>query len=229
VRAIDVTTGLVVLLLLAGAPGSAPAERFDDLVRGDFFAGLGGDRARLDQAMKISEDALAVDPHRAPALVWHGAGLVLRAGALFRGGDREGAQALLDRGLAEMERASRLAPDDPAVLIPRAVTLGRLAEVPAFAARATRWIEAAVASYQRTLALQAPRFAERSEHARGELLAGIAAGLDHLGKTSASREYLRRIVTDVPSSIYSTRAEAWLSGPDGAARPQLTCVGCHME
>jgi hypothetical protein len=44
-----------------------------------------------------------------------------------------------------------------------------------------------------------------------------------------SREYLRRIVTDVPSSIHPTRAEAWLPGADGAARPQLTCVGCHME
>jgi len=128
-----------------------------------------------------------------------------------------------------MDRAVRLAPDDIAVLIPRAATLLRLAEAPAFAARAPGWIEAAVAGYEHALGLEAPRFAQRPEHARGELLAGMAEGLDRLGRTAPSREYLRRIVTDVPSTIYSTRAEAWLSSPAGPGRPRLTCIGCHME
>ena len=61
------------------------------------------------------------------------------------------------------------------------------------------------------------------------LLAGIASGLDRLGRTSAPRDHPRRIVIDVPGSPCATRAEAWLSGSDGAPRPQLTCVGCHTE
>ncbi len=228
-RAIHAFAALAVVVALVAAPLSVRAVRFDELVRDDFFAGFGGDRARLDQAMKIAEEALAVNPDHAPALVWHGAGLIFRGSAVFRGGDPAGALALVDRGLGEMDRAVRLAPDDIAVLVPRAATLMRLAEAPALADRAPAWLEAAVANYEHALALEGARFAQRPEHARGELLAGIAEGLDRLGRTGQSRDYLRRIVTDVPNSTYSTRAEAWLSGPAGPARPKLSCVGCHME
>ena len=59
-------------------------ERFDYLVRGDFFAGMAGNQARFDKAMKVCEDALAKNPDHAEALVWHGGGLIWRAGQAFQ-------------------------------------------------------------------------------------------------------------------------------------------------
>ena len=207
----------------------APAVRFDELIRDDFFAGLGGDRARLDRAMRLAEQALAGNPDHAPALVWHGSGLIYRSAAVFRAGDQAGALDLVDRGLAKMDRAVRLAPDDIAILIPRGATLLRLAEAAAFATRAPGWLDAAVANYRHALALEGARFDQRPEHARGELLGGIAEGLDRLGKTAEARDVLRRIVTDVPNSVYATRALVWLSSPPAGSRPRLTCVGCHGD
>jgi tetratricopeptide (TPR) repeat protein len=231
-RTLLLIAALAVIALVSALEVSysaAPPLRFDELIRDDFFAGLGGDQARLDRAMRFAEQALAGNPDHAPALVWHGSGLIYRSAAVFRAGDRAGALDLVDRGLAEMDRAVRLAPDDITVLIPRGATLLRLAETPAFAPRAAGWLDAAVANYRHALALEGARFDRRPEHARGELLGGIAEGLDRLGKTAEARDVLRRIVADVPSSIYSTRAEAWLTTQPAGPRPRLTCVGCHGD
>ena len=88
------TLGIVivaVLLSVGASPPASPTIRFDEVIRDDFFAGLAGDQARLDQAMQVCEQALAVNPDHAPALVWHGSGLTVQGGARFRGGDRPGA------------------------------------------------------------------------------------------------------------------------------------------
>src|SRR5262245_9337134 len=87
-----VTALAVVVLLeivtLSGAAGQSPAaERFDYVVRDDFFAGLRGDVARLDRAMKTCEEMLARNPRHAEALVWHGAGLLAQARLAFERGD----------------------------------------------------------------------------------------------------------------------------------------------
>jgi len=54
---------------------SAPPDRFDHVVRNDFFAGFAGDEEALERAMKVSGETLAANPEHAEALVWHGAGL----------------------------------------------------------------------------------------------------------------------------------------------------------
>src|SRR4051812_12527716 len=51
-----------------------PGERFDEIVRGDFFAGMMGDTARLERGMKYCEEVLSKNPKHAEALVWHGGG-----------------------------------------------------------------------------------------------------------------------------------------------------------
>jgi len=61
------------------------------------------------------------------------------------------------------------------------------------------------------------------------LLARVAAGFDRLGRMTASRDDPRVVVTGVPGSPDATRAPAWPSGPEGAPRPQPTCVGRHTE
>src|SRR4029453_7936933 len=64
-----------------------PSPRFDELVRADFFAGIGGDEARLAKAMKLCEDTLAKAPRHAEAMAWHGSGLLFRAGQAFQRGN----------------------------------------------------------------------------------------------------------------------------------------------
>ncbi|MFN9894339.1 MAG: hypothetical protein ACK58M_14025, partial [Acidobacteriota bacterium] len=53
--------------LMAVAAGMLAQEpvRFDDKVREQFFAGLGGDGAALAEAMKISAATLAAEPSHA--------------------------------------------------------------------------------------------------------------------------------------------------------------------
>ena len=63
-------------------------ERFDMLVRQDFFAGFNGNREALERGMKITEDTLAKDPNHAEARVWHGSGILYLAGTPSR--DRAG-------------------------------------------------------------------------------------------------------------------------------------------
>ena len=76
-----------ILALLAAAPQATPpqtAQRFDMVVRTDFFAGFAGDEARLAKGMATCEEVLAVTPNHAEALVWHGSGLAFNGGRHFR-------------------------------------------------------------------------------------------------------------------------------------------------
>jgi len=74
------------LLILAGIAAAVvlAADRFDHLVRNDFFLGFAGTTPRSTGGMKVAEATLAENPKHAEALVWHGAGLLYRSGALFQ-------------------------------------------------------------------------------------------------------------------------------------------------
>jgi len=88
-------------------------QRFDFKVREDMFAGMDGDTAAFDRAMKLIAETLAADPNHAEALVWRGDGRLFLAGQAFqRGAFREG-QTLSAEGLADMERAVALAASQP--------------------------------------------------------------------------------------------------------------------
>ena len=50
------------LPLFLAAAALCAQERFDYVVRNDFFAGLSGNRAALDRAMKKCEETLAANP-----------------------------------------------------------------------------------------------------------------------------------------------------------------------
>src|SRR5437763_5084068 len=99
------------------------ADRFDHVVRNDFFAGFTGNEAALDRAMNITEATLAENPKHAEALVWHGSGLLFRSGKLFRVQDFQNAMPLYERGLKEMDQAVEIAPDHLGVRIPRGAAL----------------------------------------------------------------------------------------------------------
>ena len=89
----------------------ASSDRFDKIVREDFFAGMGGDYKRLDHGMKLCEEALAKNPKHAEALVWHGGGLLTRATIAYKAGDTAQGDKLWQQGLDEMNMAVEYEPD----------------------------------------------------------------------------------------------------------------------
>src|SRR5436190_23402396 len=149
-----VITFLIAAVVVAQAAPAAE-QRFDYVVRADFFAGVAGDETRLKKAMDTCERTLAENPKHPEALVWHGAGLLVQSGQAFQKGDMATGGQLWQRGLAEMNEAAALAPDNPGVLIPRAATLFEATRnMPPAAARPL--LESAVANYERVLTVQAP-------------------------------------------------------------------------
>src|SRR5581483_5368385 len=95
---------LALALGLAAQAVPAPTgQRFDFLVRSDFFAGFAGDDARLQKGMAACERTLADHPQHAEALVWHGSGLLFQAGQAFRKGDMQNGGAMWSKALQEME------------------------------------------------------------------------------------------------------------------------------
>jgi tetratricopeptide (TPR) repeat protein len=207
--------------------GPAKPQRFDYLVRADFFAGVAGDDARLQRVMEVCEQALEKNPSHAEAHVWHGAGLLVRAGQAFQRGDMAAGGPLFDRGVAEMNEAAALAPDNPGVLIPRGAVLFEATRGMA-PAMARPLLESAVQNYQRALEIQAPTFGSLGDHAKGELLFGLAEGWSRLGDADKARRYFERLIADAPTSGQTSKARAWIetgSIPKNATGAQ--CVGCH--
>jgi len=81
------------------------SDRFDMIVREDFFAGMMGDDERLNHGMKLCEEALAKNPKHADALVWHGGGLLTRASRAYGKGDTTAGDKLWQQGIDEMTNA----------------------------------------------------------------------------------------------------------------------------
>lgn len=212
--------------LLFATPQAPAAQRFDYLVRADFFAGMAGDEARLQHAKSVCEEALAANPKHAEALVWHGSILFFEAGRTFGKGDFAAGGQLFQRAMQEMNDAVAIAPDNPGVLIPRAAVLieGTRTMQPDMA---RPLLESAVANYERVLDIQKPIWSTLGDHAKGELLFGLADASARLGRQDKAREYFNRLIADAPTSGQAPRAKTWL---ETGAVPKATgigCVGCH--
>jgi tetratricopeptide (TPR) repeat protein len=202
------------------------AQRFDYVVRADLFAGFAGDTARLERAMATCERVLAEDPRHAEALVWHGAGLLFKAGQLFQAGDAEKGLPLFQKGLGQMNEAVALEPDKVAVLIPRgAVLLTATRTMDPAIGRPL--LEQAVADYEKVLAIQASYFDTLGDHPRGELLFGLAEGSARLGRMDKARGYFERLVKDAPGSGQTVRAQEFLKTGAVPKVGGVGCIGCH--
>ena len=204
----------------------AASQRFDYLVRADFFAGAAGDEARLAHVMEVCEQALEQNPNHPEAHVWHGAGLLVRAGRAFQKGDMAAGGPLFDRGLKEMNEALALAPDNPGVLIPRGAVLFEATRNMS-PEMARPLVQSAVQNYERALEIQAPTFAALGDHAKGELLFGLAEGWSRLGDTEKARRYFERVIADAPSSGQTPKARAWIETGSIPKTDGFSCVGCH--
>lgn len=219
---------LTAALFAATLAAQRPAERFDMTIRADFFAGFGGDAARLARGMDVCEKTLADNPKHAEALVWHGSGLTFQAGMAFQKGDMKTGGELWGRGMAEMDAAVALEPENVAVLIPRgALLLQASMNMPGEMGRPL--VEKAVGDYEKTLALQTASgaFGTLGDHPKGELLFGLAEGFSRLGQADKARMYFDRLLKDAAASGHAPQAKEWLATgtlPKGTA---LGCVGCH--
>jgi hypothetical protein len=211
----------------AGVAHAQAVQRFDYLVREDMFRGFAGDNAALERAMALCETRLAENPNNAEALVWHGTGLLFRAGEAVRTGDHDKGVALNRTGLAEMAKAVALRPNDISVLIPRgSVMLVAGMRIPDVQ-RARPFFETAVGDFEKVLASQRPYFESLPPHPKGELLAALAEGWSRLGELQKSQLYLTRMVVELPNTPYSAAATARLENPTTGAR--ITCLSCHTK
>jgi len=219
-------TAIATIAAAVQTPAPPPAQRFDYQVRADFFAGAAGDDARLQKAIDVCERALAENPKHAEALVWHGASLLVRGGRAFQKGDQAAGMPLFGRGIKEMDDAVALAPDNPGVLIPRAaVLIEATRNMPPDPARPL--LESAIANYERVLVIQEPLFPTLGDHAKGELLFGLAEGSARLGRQDKAKMYFERLIADAPTSGQTPRAKEWRATGTIPKASGLGCVGCH--
>lgn len=213
-------------LALASHPGAAqaPETRFDMEVRTDFFAGFSGSAERLERGLAKTEAALAANPGHAEAMVWHGSGLMFKAGQAFQAGDTATGMQLFGRGLGEMNQAVALAPDEVGVRVPRGATLFDSTRfMPP--AQAEPLLQLAIGDYERALELQAKVFSSLGGHAKGELLFGLADGYARLGDQQKARQYFQRMTEEGSPSPRREYASAWLAGAAPSRVP--ACGPCH--
>jgi hypothetical protein len=187
-----------------------------------------GDQPRFERAMELCETTLARDPRNAEAMVWHGAGLLVRSQQLMREKDFKQSGVLFSNGLDEMDRAVALDPDNPSVLLPQGATLLSVSAAPLPPELSKKLLQKGVRDYEAVLQLQAPYFSTLPLHARGELLTGLADGWHRLGDESKAREYYGRITKECAGSSYAINSEKWLTN-ELPVNWRPTCQGCHSE
>ena len=218
-------TKLTVLIVMAAGILSSQ-ERFDNKVRGYFFAGFSGDAASLGKGMKICETMLAENPKHAEAMVWHGAGLFYQAGQAFQKGDMQNGQEMWTRGLKEMDEAVALAPDNLGVRIPRGAVLLTASHYVPGPEMAKPLIEKGLTDFEKAYELQSAQFDSMGTHPRGELLIGLADSYSRLGNQEKAQEFFERIQKDLKGTPYEKSAKIWLETKT-LAPAQAGCMGCH--
>jgi hypothetical protein len=222
------TRNVTILILFAAVILLAQQPRFDYRVRQDFFAGLTGDNAALERGMKTCEMVLASDPKAAEALVWHGVGLFVQSGKLFKSGDAAKGSDLFGRALKEMQQAREIAPENLGVLIPAgsALLAGTRAMPPGASTRDL--LLQGLADYEKVYDLQKSYFDTLSGHQRGELLFGMAEGYARAGDTEKARVYFEKLSVVGPGSGHAAQTQTWLeTGKIDSSKAH--CVGCHVK
>ena len=206
------------------------SERFDLIVREDFFAGMMGDVQRLNHGMKLCEEVLSKNPKHAGALVWHGGGLITRASGLYAAGDTAQGDKLWQQGLEEMNNAVVYEPENMGVKIGRAATLIGLSQSgwDPSDKEARVLLTSAVTDYEKVYQSQKATFDKIPLHSRGELLFGLASGWSILGDTEKARFYLELVIDNCKDSRYQKEAEKLLALKE-MPTVDHNCSGCHAS
>ena len=224
------TLKLTFLILAAAAAftltAQQPPQRFGPGL--DFFAAMNGDEAAFQRGMAATEKLIAENPNHPDALVWHGIGTTLLGGKEFEKGNPQKAMEMMQKGLAEMEAATKFAPDNPAVRIPRGAALKEMVrDMPP--QMATPLLEAARTDYQRVFDLQQSRLDQIPKpHPLGELLQGLGDIYSRQGKADEAAKFYGMISEKLPNTEYAKRAAEWMKTRQPLAGEKAGCVGCHV-
>jgi tetratricopeptide (TPR) repeat protein len=226
------SVGFVIVLLFVGVLlAQQPSE-----IRAagmDLLGALNGDTAKFERGMQALETLLAKNPESPEVKVLHGTGVFARSGLAFEKGDMANAMKLWQSGLNEMAQAVQQAPDNIFVRARRGVVLisaSRSSSMPAPMAQPLTQL--AVEDFQKVLEIREKQqtLSQRSIHQRGELLTGIADGLNRLGNPDKARSYFERITRDLKGTVYERKATAWLEDkPEAKGVEYFACSGCHVE
>lgn len=207
------------------------AERFDLLVREDFFAGLAGDAESLNRGMAKCEEKLNAEPDNAEALVWHGAGLQFQSVSHFQKNEMQKGIELYQKGEAELDRAVQLQPKSVSILVPRAAHYVVFSRYVPDKEQQRAMLAKVIHDYEEVYRQQQPYFDKLSEHARGELLLGLAEAYLRSGKEENRTKAQALLKLAQKEKSYTKEAESWLqAAPD--AKPTTffhNCVGCHVK
>ncbi|MEZ5354875.1 MAG: hypothetical protein R2762_19750 [Bryobacteraceae bacterium] len=213
---------------IATRPASAAdAVRFDHVVRNDFFSGFSGNSEALDRAMAVCEKVLAADPNHAEALVWHGAGLYFRAGQHFMKGEPDKGMPLAGRGLAEMDKAVALAPDNIGVRIPRGSAVGAAARTMPDNPYRKELYGRVLDDHLHVYDMQKDRLDQLGVHPRGELLFAIADAYSRTGQPAKAEDFFTKLAAVNPGTLYARRAAKWLETRQPLPLNESQCIGCH--
>ncbi len=186
--------------------------------RRKFFSVFAGKTDEFEQGMRELSAMLAKNPNDARALVWHGNGLMVRAGLLKFHGKPEEGRALLVESKQELDRAVALDPDNVNILAMRAVTLyiaGKYwmdADLPKGS-----W-QAVIADLEKSRRILGPeRMKKLSIHARGEILSELATAYTRTAQPGKARELWQEVEQAVPGSSYAEKAEVARKALDSAS------------
>lgn len=219
----------VVMSLVALAGVSASAQQLTKLTQADLFATLNGPPARFEALMKEVDAALAADPSSPYARLLHGVGLARRSVDAIEHQDPKAAAELWQQALGELDAARNLAPDNEKIIGGRAALLiSASRQMPDGVPRP--FLPSVSADFGKVLRKWDADGGERSVHERGELLTGLAESLARTGDEEQARTYFRRILADLPDSVYARRAREWLDGAPESRQPTFfKCMGCHQQ
>jgi tetratricopeptide (TPR) repeat protein len=198
---------------------------FDYLgVQRDIFAGFAGDMEAFTRAMAACERTLAEHPKHSQAMVWHGIGTLFLASR-----NPQQAPALMQKGVAEMNEAASLDPDDLGVRIPRgSVFMGMARQLPD-SSFSQDLLERGRQDFQYAFDLQtkAGMLDSIGRHPLGELLQGLGDVYSRQGKPDEAQKYYVMIQAKLPDTEYAKRAAQWMDTRQPLPAAQTACVGCH--
>lgn len=179
--------------------------------RKKFFSVFSGNMSEFENGMKELDAMLAKNPDDARALVWHGNGLMVKAGLVKMTGKSDEAKHLLLDSKKAMDRAVSLAPENVNILAMRAVTLYIAGKYWSDDDLPPGSWQAVIDDLEKSRKIIGQeRMRRLSIHARGEILSELATGYTHMKRLDKARALWNEVIRSVPKSKYAAQAEEQL-------------------
>ena len=201
----------MLLLTVLAVSGLGAASWSTEQVEDDFVAAFQGDEEALARAMKVCEETLTTNPNHAEAKVWHGVGLYWQSGQAFMQGDNEKAFPLMQQGIAEMDAAVELAPDDPAVRMPRGMSMLESVRAMGDNPMVPQLVAKGVLDLEKTIEVLGPGLDPLSPEERGQILFGLGELYTRQGDAEKARPLFERTVKVAAGTNWAKQAQAKLA------------------